>query len=90
MNDRTIGLLLMVISLCFGTLYAISFFFWISSLWNSFGDKAWSWWVIALPITVIVGFAVFFFTWIGWVMLTASKSKKEELLLGSVMKPSRG
>lgn len=80
MRGRGLGLVVMVASLTFGALYALSFVVWIKALASSFGREAWAWWVVALPLAAIVGFAVFFSAWVGWVMLSATESKKSELL----------
>jgi len=80
-NDRELGLIIMIASLGFGALYAASFLIWVTEVASLF-KHPWSWWVIALPIAAIVAFTVFFVTWIGWVMFSASPSKREELLRG--------
>jgi hypothetical protein len=79
-RGRGLGLAVMVASLSFGVLYALSFVAWAKAVASLFGREAWTWWVIALPLAAIVGFAVFFSAWVGWVMLSATESKKGELL----------
>ena len=80
MRGRELGLTILVASLGFGVFYAFSFIAWVKALTTSFGQSAWTWWVIALPIAAIMAFAIFFSAWIGWVMLSASEAKKRELL----------
>lgn len=87
MRGKGLGLTILVASLGFGAFYAFSFIAWVKALTTSFGQSAWTWWVIALPIAAIMVFAIFFFAWIGWVMLSASEAKKRELLQPS--RPSR-
>jgi Kef-type K+ transport system membrane component KefB len=79
-RGRELGLTILIASLGFGAFYAFSFIAWVKALTTSFGQSAWTWWVVALPIAVIMAFAVFFSAWIGWVMLSASEAKKQELL----------
>jgi len=79
-RGRGLGLAVMVASLTFGALYALSFAVWVKALASSFGREAWAWWVVALPLAVLVGFAVFFSAWVGWVMFNAAESKKSKLL----------
>ncbi|MCD6357522.1 MAG: hypothetical protein J7L75_02975 [Thermoproteales archaeon] len=86
MNDRELGLIIMIASLGFGALYATSFLIWVTEVTSLF-KHPWSWWVIALPIAAIVAFTVFFVAWIGWVMFSASPSKREELLKGGEARP---
>ncbi|RLE67809.1 MAG: hypothetical protein DRJ43_06715 [Thermoprotei archaeon] len=81
MRDRELGLIIMVSSLLFGAFYGISFITWLLDI-ASMSGRAWSWWVIALPILILVSFAVFFTAWIGWVMFSASPAKRKELLRG--------
>ncbi|MCS7104681.1 MAG: hypothetical protein NZ954_03855 [Thermofilaceae archaeon] len=80
MRGRKLGFIIVISSLCFGALYIWSFITWATSILSLFGDQAWSWWVMALPIAIIVALTVFFSTWVGWVMLTASEAKKRELM----------
>lgn len=80
MRGRELGLTILVASLGFGAFYAFSFVAWVKALTTSFGQSAWMWWVIALPIAAIMAFTIFFSAWIGWVMFSASEAKKQELL----------
>lgn len=88
MRGRWLGLAIMVASLSFGALYAYSFLVWAKNLSSSFGQAAWSWWVIALPVAAMMAFAVFFSAWIGWVMVSSTEAKRRELL--NPAKPSPG
>jgi len=71
----------MVSSLLLGVAYAASLIVWLREVALK-SPAAWSWWVIVAPIALLVGFTVFFLAWIGWVMVSASPSRREELLKG--------
>jgi len=91
-RGRGFGIIIMSASLCFGAVYIVSFLRWLRTIAETFKGEAWSWWVIALPILAIVVFAVFFSSWIGWVIASASEAKKAELLkpLNDVSRRSNG
>ncbi|MEM1667048.1 MAG: hypothetical protein QW324_02205 [Thermofilaceae archaeon] len=92
MKGRGLGVIIMSASLCFGAIYIASFLKWLQTISVTFKGEAWSWWVIAFPILAIVVSAVFFFSWIGWVIASASEAKKAELLkpLNDVSQLSNG
>lgn len=80
MRGRKVGFITIAVALLFGAFYAYSFALWVKGLYAAYGAAAWHWWVIGLPAALLVALAVFFATWIGWVMLTASESKRKRLL----------
>ena len=71
----------MILSLSFGVFYFISLILWFKyevMMRNS--NYWWTWWIIILPITLMVCFAVFFVTWIGWVMIKSKPKDVYQLL----------
>ncbi|MCD6369726.1 MAG: hypothetical protein J7L38_08045 [Thermoproteales archaeon] len=77
-NSKYIGFLIMGISLTIGAAYTYSLLKWISV---HLGDpEAWTWWVIVVPIVIIVGFVLFFATWIGWVIVKPKPKNIDEFI----------
>jgi len=68
MRGNLWGYLVMGLSLAFGAAYFVSLALWFKyEILSHGGDYWWTWWVIVIPITLIVGFAVFFrdLDWLG-------------------------
>ena len=79
MNERRAGLAIMSITLSIALVYFYSLITWIKDFLIRQASW-WSWWVIALPPVIIVSLTLLFSGWIGWVMFSASKKRRENLL----------
>ena len=77
-TSKAVGVAIMGVSLGFGLLYFYSLYRWI--MVHLLDPDAWTWWVIILPIAFIVGFAVFFTSWIGWVIVKPKPKSIEEFI----------
>ncbi len=75
------GYVIMACSLLFGATYFLSLMLWFKHIALKIcGAYWWTWWVFTLPISLIVGFAVFFMAWIGWVMVKAKPKSVHQLV----------
>lgn len=75
------GYVIMACSLLFGAIYFLSLILWFKHIALEMGGTYWwTWWVFTLPISLIVGFAIFFVTWIGWVMVRAKPKSVHQLV----------
>ena len=81
MNEKRIGLAIMLASAVVAMIYLYSLIIWINDFLIK-QDSWWSWWTIALPSIAIVFITLLFSGWIGWVMFSASKRRREDLLRG--------
>lgn len=81
MKGNTWGYVVMTISIAFGIFYFTSMFLWFKyEILSRYSRFWWTWWIIALPLSLIVGFAVFFVTWIGWVMIKSKPKTVQQLI----------
>ena len=81
MRGSAWGYVIMAASLAFGAAYFASLVLWLK--YEIMGhDSAywWTWWIIAVPVAVIVAFAVFFATWVGWVMVKSRPKTVYQLM----------
>jgi len=77
-NSKYLGIVIMVSALVFGMFYAYSLYKWISVHKND--PEAWTWWVVVIPVALIVGFVVFFVAWIGWVIIKPRPKSIDEFI----------
>lgn len=78
MRSRITGLILIILSISFSIVYAYSLLVWILAYGRA--PYAWTWWVILIPVLIIVSFAIFFIAWIGWVMIKPKPKTIKELM----------
>jgi len=90
MRSNLWGYLVMAISLGFGIVYFVSLVLWFKyEILSHKSNYWWTWWIIVVPIALIVGFAVFFVTWIGWVMVKSKPKTVYQLIKESTSKSSQ-
>jgi len=68
----------MIISIGFSIFYAYSLLIWILTYGRD--PNAWTWWIVLIPILIIVSFTLFFIGWIGWIMIKPKPKTIEELM----------